>query len=287
MADFSALFAAKAKAKTSGPGDGQTPAREEPPQMATKKRKKKRKHEQQPGPSSAKPHASAPAPIPSGSMEDKRARKMSAQLSGAQFRYINEQLYTRPSDEAVQLFKEEPNLYEAYHVGFRLQAARWPLRPVQAIAQWLLEQPKNIVVADLGCGDAELAATVRQRVHSFDLVAHNDRVVACDIANVPLPDASVHVAVFCLALMGSNFATFLREAHRLLKPNGTLKIAEVSSRIEDADGWGALMHALGFDRRTFDDSNSHFVMYDFVKSGRAPEATLPTLRLKPCVYKKR
>ena len=253
--------------------------------MATKKRKK-RKREPLPGPSSAKPHASAPTPIPSGSA-DKRARRMSEQLSGAQFRYINEQLYTRPSDDAVQLFKEEPSLYEAYHVGFRLQAARWPLRPVQAIAAWLLEQPKNVVVADLGCGDAELAASVSQRVHSFDLVAANERVVACDIAHVPLPDASVHVAVFCLALMGSNFAAFLREAHRLLKPHGTLKIAEVSSRIEDADGWGALLHALGFDLRAFDDTNSHFVMYDFVKSGRSPEARLPELRLKPCVYKKR
>ena len=40
-------------------------------------------------------------------MEDKRARRMSEQLAGAQFRCINEQLYTRPSAEAVQLFAEE------------------------------------------------------------------------------------------------------------------------------------------------------------------------------------
>ena len=142
-------------------------------------------------------------------------------------------------------------------------------------------------MADLGCGDAELAASVPQRVHSFDLVAANERVVACDIAHVPLPDASVDVAVFCLALMGSNFAAFLREAHRMLKPRGVLKVAEVSSRIEDADAWSALLHALGFNETARDASNSHFVLYDLVKSARPPEATLPPMRLKPCVYKKR
>ena len=48
---------------------------------------------------------------------------MSEQLAGAQFRFINEQLYTRPSADAVTLFDDDPALYEAYHAGFRLQAA--------------------------------------------------------------------------------------------------------------------------------------------------------------------
>ena len=158
---------------------------------------------------------------------------------------------------------------------------------MQAIATWLRKQPASRIVADLGCGDAELAASVPQKVHSFDLVAANSSVVACDIANVPLPSASVDVAVFCLALMGSNFATFLREAHRLLRPNGLLKIAEVSSRIEDKSRWLQLLHGLGFDLTDTDESNTHFVMYDLVKSGRPPAPTLPAMRLKPCVYKKR
>ena len=40
------------------------------------------------------------------------------------------------------------------------------------------------MVADLGCGEAKLARTVKQRVHSFDLVAANDSVTACDMAHV-------------------------------------------------------------------------------------------------------
>jgi ribosomal RNA-processing protein 8 len=43
-----------------------------------------------------------------------------------------------------------------------------------------------------------------QKVHSFDLVAAAPHVVACNMAHVPLEDASVDVAVFSLALMGTD-----------------------------------------------------------------------------------
>ena len=61
-------------------------------------------------------------------------------------------------------------------------------------------------------------------MHSFDLVAANERVVACDMASVPLPDGCVDVAVFCLSLMGTNLADYLREAKRVLRPSGILKV---------------------------------------------------------------
>ena len=47
-------------------------------------------------------------------------------------------------------------------------------------------------MADLGCGDAKIAHSLPAgRVHSFDLVSVNDKVTACDIANVPLSDNAV------------------------------------------------------------------------------------------------
>ncbi len=36
------------------------------------------------------------------------------------------------------------------------------------------------------------------------------QVTACNMADVSLPDASVDVAVFCLALMGTDYGSFLQ-----------------------------------------------------------------------------
>ena len=216
-------------------------------------------------------------------------RKMASQLAGAHFRQINEELYTTGSADAVELFRKDPEFFEIYHAGFRSQAAHWPVRPADVLVRWLDEQPCSLVVGDLGCGDALISASVRQKVHSFDLVANNPRVTACDVASVPLPSAALDVAIFCLALMGTNYVDFLREAHRLLRPRGVLKIAEVSSRVDDLPAWLAMLRGLGFDLVAKDMSNTHFVLLDFVKSSRPsqPAEQLNVVPLKPCIYKRR
>jgi ribosomal RNA-processing protein 8 len=98
------------------------------------------------------------------------------------------------------------------------------------------------------------------QVFSFDLVARNERITACDIAHVgvqththraihvhvrkvgiriyihahskphpptsqvPLDDESVDVAVFCLSLMGTDMMQFVREGVRVLRPGGVMKV---------------------------------------------------------------
>ena len=47
----------------------------------------------------------------------------------------------------------------------------------------------------MGCGEARLARSVPNTVHSFDLVSANDSVTACDIAHVPLEDTCVDTVV--------------------------------------------------------------------------------------------
>ena len=71
----------------------------------------------------------------------------------------------------------------------------------------------------MGCGEAELAERLgsKYKVHSFDLVSLNERVVVADMAKIPLARESVDVCVYCLSLMGTNLAHFFREAHRVLK----------------------------------------------------------------------
>ena len=54
-----------------------------------------------------------------------------------------------------------------------------------------------------------------QEVHSFDLVSTAPGVVACNMAAVPLEDACIDAAVFCLALMGTDYGSFLQVPHTL------------------------------------------------------------------------
>ena len=161
----------------------------------------------------------APAPAPMIAMKPGKMSlvdKMRAKLSGGQFRMLNETLYTTTGDAALKMVRESPGVFDAYHQGFREQTKEWPTRPVDACLEWLATQPASLTVADFGCGDAELARRATQKkVHSFDLESNAPGVTACNMASTPLKDASVDVAVFSLALMGTDYGTFLEEAHRV------------------------------------------------------------------------
>ncbi|KAF1803070.1 methyltransferase-domain-containing protein [Mucor lusitanicus] len=193
-------------------------------------------------------------------------RKMKEKLSGARFRWLNEQLYTTPGKHSFSLFQEKPELFDEYHEGFRHQVESWPVNPVDVIISQLKKLPKDTVIADLGCGDAMIAQSLtKQKVLSFDLIAKNDLVTACDITKLPLEANSVDVAVFSLSLMGTNYLDFLKEAHRVLKVGGELKIAEVVSRFSDLDSFISLLEGLGFDFMDKEDDNKMFVMLYFTK----------------------
>ena len=109
------------------------------------------------------------------------------------FRFLNEQLYRQEGSASASLFKNDPTLFESYHAGqalchvwishysddprYRIQANQWPLDPLDLIIAEVKKLPKKAVVADFGCGEARLAQSVhRATVHSFDLVAANDKV---------------------------------------------------------------------------------------------------------------
>lgn len=78
-------------------------------------------------------------------------------------------------------------------------------------------RPKSHTVADMGCGEGVLSTKVSQTVRSFDLVSCAPHVEVCDMAHSPLLRGSVDVAVYCLALMGTQLTQYLVEANRVLK----------------------------------------------------------------------
>ncbi|XP_019625103.1 PREDICTED: ribosomal RNA-processing protein 8-like [Branchiostoma belcheri] len=215
-------------------------------------------------------------------------QKMEARLKSARFRQINEMLYTTTGEEARRMFQKDPGAFQVYHQGFSAQVQKWPVNPVDKIIAWLKRRQSSEVVADFGCGDAKVARSVKNRVHSFDLVAVNKHVTVCDMTKVPLEDETVDVAVFCLALMGTNTSDFLREANRVLRLGGVLKIAEVASRFENVNGFIRGLGLFGFKLVSKDLSNSHFVMFEFTKMSEPKTSRASSaLELRPCLYKKR
>ncbi|CCH59029.1 hypothetical protein TBLA_0B01850 [Henningerozyma blattae CBS 6284] len=277
-------------------------------------------------------------------------QKMMAKLSGSRFRWINEQLYTIPSKEALKLVTDQPQIFDEYHDGFRSQVQTWPENPVNVFVEQIRARSKRpvnapgglrglkdktIVIADMGCGEAQLALDVnkffksynksakknhlkKHIVHSFDLKKANERITVADIKNVPLEDNSCSIVVFCLALMGTNFLDFIKEAYRILAPDGELWISEIKSRFADGKGdeFVNALKLLGFFHKTTDDSNKMFTRFEFFKPSEdiiaerraklerrqkfieveTEKEELETKRqkiaegkwlLKPCIYKRR
>lgn len=215
--------------------------------------------------------------------------RMMDQLRGSRFRYINETLYNNKSFESKKYFKDDPDAFTAYHDGYKQQVQQWPLNPLDTIISSIVKMPKDYVIADFGCGEAKLANSVTQKVHSFDFVAMNDKVTACDMAHTPLLTNSANVVVFCLSLMGTNLGDYLIEANRVLKKDGLLKIAEVESRFDNVEGFIKSLSDYGFTNTWKDLNHSLFYFMDFKKEKDigGNRSKLSPVTLKPCLYKKR
>lgn len=186
--------------------------------------------------------------------------KMRHKLTSARFRHLNQTLYTTPSSDAWTMFKASPELFAEYHAGFSQQVKEsWPQNPVEQYVKEIIRRgqasgddaakdgrvplPRNrkkvCTIADLGCGDAPLARGCQSRIkalqlkfRNFDLHAANSLVEVADVANLPLRDGEVDIAIFCLSLMGTNWVKFVEEAWRVLRADGKgeVWVSEVKSR---------------------------------------------------------
>lgn len=161
------------------------------------------------------------------------------------------------------------------------------------------EKKKQVVeVADLGCGVARLAATLagdaRFVVHSYDLVAANARVEACNIAHVPLSDGAARRRR-CSASDGDRLRAVPargapRAAHRRPARRRRDEVAHPQRRALRARRRGARLCA-----QEADESNTMFVLFRFTKTADA-RRTLSAhdvryaerlIDLQPCIYKRR
>jgi hypothetical protein len=153
------------------------------------------------------------------------------------------------SEKTHDRLQANPEEWAQYHTFYREARKDWTVVPYEELIRWCQNpQRSGYVIGDFGCGEAKLAEAVSDRhtVHSFDHVAINENVVACDCAHVPLEDQTLDVAIFSLALMGANFTDYLREAYRTLKLDGQLHIIEATSRFTDREAFVRGLKELGF-----------------------------------------
>ncbi|RAR00429.1 ribosomal rna-processing protein 8 [Stemphylium lycopersici] len=120
-------------------------------------------------------------------------------------------------------------------------------------------------IADLGCGTASLSYRLQPHLKSLNLTFHSfdlskptgpsaPLVTVADIAALPVPDNSVDVAIFCLALMGTNWLDFIDEAYRILRWRGELWVSEIKSRfgrVEKKKG-GVPINSIGSLKKNMD-----------------------------------
>ncbi|KAL6717212.1 25S rRNA (adenine645-N1)-methyltransferase [Lecanora helva] len=99
-------------------------------------------------------------------------------------------------------------------------------------------------IADLGCGDATLAASLlpskkalNLNLLSFDLAKGDTPnahlITVADITNlstVGMKEDSVDVAICCLSLMGTNWVDVVNECNRVVRAGGEMWVAEIKSR---------------------------------------------------------
>gem|GEM_PF-6322238 len=127
---------------------------------------------------------------------------------------------------------EHPEDWFEYHRARHESMQTWGEIPYEHIASKI--KNRNRVVADFGCGENMMKTFIpNNKVYSFDHVAIDDSVIACDMAHTPLEDESIDIAVFSLSLWGSNYEDYFKEAYRLLTYDGLMYIAEPSKAYDE------------------------------------------------------
>lgn len=161
------------------------------------------------------------------------------------FSKMNHRLNSSSSSVTHQRLLQNPEEWQYYHSLYRDARKDWPIVPYKEAVKWCKARP-HLVVGDFGCGEALLAKEVENKVYSFDHVAINEDVIACDIAHVPLDDETLDAAIFSLSLMGVNYLDYIKEAHRCLKLDGHLWIAETTSRYQGLSLFEEELAKIGF-----------------------------------------
>jgi superfamily II DNA or RNA helicase len=149
------------------------------------------------------------------------------------FTRLNNKINNEKSETTHDRLLNDPREWEEYHRQYREARKTWAIVPYEEIIKRIRQLSPRLIIGDFGCGEAKILESFGDnRVYSFDHVAINNKVKACDMKSVPLPDEAIDIAVFSLSLMGRNWPEYIAEAKRCLATNGYLLIAETTKAIK-------------------------------------------------------
>lgn len=174
----------------------------------------------------------------------------------------------RKSKNNFEEIQSDPEIWKEYHKYVRKVRENESKEetPMYVIANKINKLNKsNLTVVDFGCGDNLMKNEIKNKVVSLDMGKNDDddTVIICDLSSVPLEDASVHIGVFSLSLMGRNYADFLIEAKRVLVTGGYLFIAEPYNRWNNGDD-----EEEGMNELKAEVENAGFVVREVIKNGK-------------------
>jgi superfamily II DNA or RNA helicase len=148
------------------------------------------------------------------------------------FTKLNNKINSENSDTTHQRMLKDPREWEEYHRQYREARKTWTIVPYEEIIKRIAQLSPRLLIGDFGCGEAKILEKFgNKRVYSFDHVAINENVTACDLKSVPLSD-KIDIAVFSLSLMGKNWPDYIKEAKRCLHTNGFLFIVETTKSLK-------------------------------------------------------
>lgn len=191
-----------------------------------------------------------------------RERRINSELSE-----FNRRGKTTHSSTMHKEFSDNPDSWHRYHTLRKSRMESWEEIPYEYIATKIKDH--RDVIADFGCGENLFKHCVpKNKVHSFDHIAIDDTVTACDMRNTGLGDETIDVAVFSLALWGTNRVEYIKEAYRVLRRKGMIYIAEPSKDYDTPEGQEKLINMLneiGFQQVGSIENRGKFVYLTGIK----------------------
>ena len=147
---------------------------------------------------------------------------------------------------------KNPEEWKTYHQQYREAREKWDVIPYQECIDRIKRMSPYLVIADFGCGEAQISDAFPGRVKSFDHVAINSKVESCNITEgvIPLKDSSIDIAVFSLSLMNKkpDWLNMLKEADRCLAHGGRMIIAEHTNQLNNRlEGLQDTLEEMGYN----------------------------------------